>query len=156
MVPHNMPPEALDRIQKLVEANFAGRDELYAAAESLDDERRKAVVRQLADHLANHAIELQQIVTANGEKALGPEDIDSIADALFDLVKANSGPAGVIAAAEQCEQNVVEQYDKAIAATKNPDTEGMLRRQRDEAKFGKNCPPLHARGFAGRVQGRVN
>lgn len=138
MFPHNMPPEALEQIQKLVEANFAGRDELNAAAASIDDDRRKAIVRQLADHLADHAIELQQIVTANGQKAWVPESIYSIAGALFDLITANRGPDGVIAAAERCEQNVVQAYDKAIAATQDPDTEGMLRRQRDEAEFGKN------------------
>ena len=31
----------LAKIQELIEANFTGRDELYAAAESLDDEARK-------------------------------------------------------------------------------------------------------------------
>ncbi len=58
--------KTLVKIQKLIEGNFAGRDELYAAAESLDSGSREHICRRLADHLAANAIELQQLLVASG------------------------------------------------------------------------------------------
>ena len=137
-----MPPtkpdrKALEKIQKLIEANFAGRDELQAAAESLDDEARQRVCRQLADHLAGHAAELQQIVTACGAEPTGPLDLESIASALFDLAKMNSGERGVLKAVAEGEDNLKADYDRAIDAVSDQETEDMLRRQRDEVEFGE-------------------
>ena len=127
----------LTEIQKLVEANFAGRDELHAAAEKLDDEARKQVCRRLADHLGGHAAELQQVLLAHGAEPVGPGDIPALADALFDLVKATRGPSGVIGTAEECEHDVKEEYDRAIDAASSKDAEGLLRKQRDEVEFGE-------------------
>lgn len=127
----------LAEIQKLVEANFAGRDELYAAAGKLDDEARKQVCRKLADHLGGHAAELQQVLLAHGTEPVGPSEIPALADALFDLVKATRGPSGVIGAAEKCEHDVKEEYDCAIDAAASKDAEELLHKQREEVEFGE-------------------
>ena len=79
MSPTQLNRIALRKIQELIEANFAGRDELQAAAESLDDDARQRVCRRLANHLASHAAELQQIVTACGAEPAGPLDMEVIA-----------------------------------------------------------------------------
>ena len=63
----NLSPQMIQRIEELVDASFSGRDELCAAAKTLDDARRSNICKQLADHLAHHAIELQQLLTVNGE-----------------------------------------------------------------------------------------
>jgi uncharacterized protein (TIGR02284 family) len=129
--------EALDQIQKLIEANFSGRDELYAAARSLDHEARRKVCRRLAEHLAGHAAELQQIVTACGVQAASPLDVDEIAYALFELARVNRGETGVLEAAAEGEQNLRQDYDQALDEVSNPAAENMLRRQRRGVEFGE-------------------
>lgn len=58
----NLDNETLAKIQGLVEVRFSGRDKLYSVASHLDDSQRSSVCRKLADHLAGHAAELQQIL----------------------------------------------------------------------------------------------
>ncbi len=96
MLPRPMDDKTLAKIQELIERNFTGRDELYAAAQSMDDDARKQICRRLADHLADNAIELQQIVAASGAEPAGPLDVHAVASALFDLAKANRGEPGVL------------------------------------------------------------
>lgn len=137
MPPIELSRVALDRIQELIQANFTGRDELYAAAESLDDESRQRVCRRLAEFLAGHAVDLQQIVTAQGVEPAGPLDIESIAQTLFDLAKLNRGEPGVLQAAAEGERDLKESYDRAIDAAAGPESEDLLRRQRDDVEFGE-------------------
>ncbi len=129
--------EAMGRIQKLIEANFTGRDELYAAAQSLDDEARRRVCRRLADHLAGHAAELQQIVTACGVPPAEPLDTESMAHALFELAKMNHGEQGVLDAAAHGEQNLKDEYERAIDATSDRRTESVLHRQKKDVTLGE-------------------
>lgn len=137
MPPFELDPQTLSRLQELIEANFTARDELYAAAESLDDEARKKVCRRLAEHLAGYAAELQQVVTASGVEPAGPLEIESVAHSLFGLAKMNRGSAGVLQTAAEGEHNLKQDYDKAIDATTNPAAKNSLRRQRDEVEFGE-------------------
>jgi hypothetical protein len=66
----------LVKFQELIEVNFTGRAELYAAADSLEDKARQQVCRRLADHLAaGHAVELQQLLTACGVHPTEPFDV---------------------------------------------------------------------------------
>jgi uncharacterized protein (TIGR02284 family) len=137
MSPNEFDRATLSKIQKLIEANFAGRDELYAAADSLDDEARQRVCQRLAENLAGRAIELQQIVTACGVEPAEPLDTLALAHALFDLAKVNRGESGVLDAAAEGEQNLKHEYDRAIEETTHPKAEQVLRRHREQAEFGE-------------------
>lgn len=130
-------PETLVKIQQLIVANFAGRDELYAAAQSLDDSARQQVCRRLAEHLAGHAVELQQILTASGQKPAGPLDLDYIAHALCESAKKSRGEQGVLATAAERERVLKEDYDRALNTMSHPQAENVLRRQREEVEFGE-------------------
>ena len=78
-MPTKLDAKILSEIQKLIEGNFTGRDELYAAAESMDDRSRERICRRLAEHLAANAIELQQLLKESGVEPAGPLDMQSIA-----------------------------------------------------------------------------
>jgi len=145
-------PGTLDQIQKLISANFAGRDELYAAAKSLDDEARQRVCRRLAEHLAGHAVELQQILTASGERPAGPLDVNSLAQTLFELAKLSRGEPGVLDAAAACEHTLKEDYDRALDDLSHPQAENVLKRQRDGVEFGEQV--LRGMGVPEKPKGR--
>ena len=134
----NLPPKIVRRIKELVDASFSGRDELYAAAETLDDEKRSNVCRQLANHLAGHAIELQQLLIANGETPPEPLDMYAVAEGFFNLAKSRHGESEVLRIAEICERTVKDRFDDVIDATKNEDTVALLERQRDDIEFGEH------------------
>ncbi len=133
----NFDAKTLSRIQQLIEGNFTGRDELLAAAKSLDDESRVRICRRLADHLAANAVELQQIVAASGETPAGPLDLFAVAESLFDFVRLTRGARGVLETAVEGEENLTKEYDQAIETTKDPNAESILRKQREEIAFGK-------------------
>lgn len=128
----------LIKIQELIEANFAGREELYAAANSLDNAARENICRRLADHLAANAIELQQLLAASGIAPAEPLDTAAIAHALFDLAKLNRGESGVLDTAAEGEDNLKKVYDSAIEATEDEETTALFRRQRREVTFGED------------------
>jgi uncharacterized protein (TIGR02284 family) len=129
--------KALQQIQMLIEANFTGRDQLYAAADALDDESRKRVCRRLAEFLAGNAAHLQQIVQANGYDPVEPGAFSDLAEGLFDFAKSNRGAAGVITIAEDCEEAVKGAYDKAIEAVTDREAEGTIQKQRSDIEFGE-------------------
>jgi hypothetical protein len=137
MRPRTLDEKTLAEIRKLVEANFGNRDELYVAADSLDDEDRERVCRRLAEHLAGHAAELQQVLAASGSDPAGPLDIDDIVTALFESIKAQRGVAGVLEAAEEAQRDLKRGYDRAIEETPAQEAEGLLRGQRDAVDFGE-------------------
>lgn len=138
MVPRELDKQTLEAIRRLVEANYVGRDMLYAAAEMMDDDTRDSVCRRLAEFLAGHAAELQQILMGCGAKPVEIEDIPAVAElVLFDLVKANRGEAGVIEAAECCEQSVEEKYDQAVDDAQNSEAQAIMERQKKDVEFGE-------------------
>ena len=134
----DLSPKIIRRVQELVDASYAGRDELYAAADTLDDDKRSKVCRQLADHLAGHAAELQQLLLANEENTVEPLDMYSVAETFFTLAKNRHGEAGVLNVAEACERVVGERFDSAIDSLQDGDTTALLQRQRDTIEFGEN------------------
>jgi uncharacterized protein (TIGR02284 family) len=132
-----MDRATLPCLQDLIQANFAGRDRLYAAAATLDDRAQKTVCRRLADQLADHAAELQQVVLAN---AGDPGDCDETylaAESLFDEVWQGSGEPGVLRTAEDYEREMKQRYDAAIEQTSDREVEGLLRRHRNNIEFGE-------------------
>jgi uncharacterized protein (TIGR02284 family) len=146
MTLHQLSASTLERIRELIDANFTGRDELYAAVETLDDEARKGVCRRLAEHLADHAAELEQILLASSERGLDDFDaafIDNLSERAFlEMVKELHGEARVLAEIEQCERKLKEKYDQMIQATSERDAEGVLKRQRDDVEFAEHV--LHS------------
>ncbi|HEX5102610.1 MAG TPA: hypothetical protein VFV87_02285 [Pirellulaceae bacterium] len=130
-----LQPETLEQIQQLIVANFAGRDELYAAADTLDDGARRDVCRRLAEFLAGHAVELQQILKANGQAPAGPVAVDPIATAFFDSAQCSRGQVGVLAAAAERERDLKEGYQHALEKVSHPSAENVLRRHQKEVEF---------------------
>ena len=132
----NLDDKTLSKIQEMVEVTFAGRDKLYSAANHLDDEERREICRQLADHLAGHAAQLQQILTASGNDPKGPLDIHAIVDVLLESVCAHSGDSGVLDAAEKYTHEVKEDFDQAIEEIPDPDAREVLQHHRNGVEFG--------------------
>ena len=137
MLPIEYDDKTLTVVQELVETNFGIRDELNAAADSVDDEDRQRVCRRLADFLANNAIRLQQMLAASGNEPAEPLDIDAIVAALFKAVKVRHGTAGVIEAAEETQRDLKRGYDRAIEEASEPQAEGVLREQRKQVEFSE-------------------
>jgi uncharacterized protein (TIGR02284 family) len=132
-----MDRATLPCLQNLIQANFAGRDRLYAAAGALEDKAQKTVCRRLADQLADHAAELQQVVLAN---AGDPGDCDETylaAEVLFDEIRQGCGEPGVIRTAGDYEREMKQSYDAAIESTSDREVQGLLRRHRDNIEFGE-------------------
>ncbi|MBN2292089.1 MAG: PA2169 family four-helix-bundle protein [Pirellulales bacterium] len=125
------------RIEELIEANFGGRDKLYEAANSMNDENCKQICKQLAERLASHATELQQILYASGHEANDPLEIDYIVKIFFESIKKKCGETGVIQAAEDFQKDLKRGYDRAIEDTAESQAKGTLREQRAEVDFGE-------------------
>ena len=138
MQPRELDKKTLDKIRELVEANFGGRDELYAAAESLDDQDAERVCRRLAEHLAGHATDLQHILAACGHEVTGPLDIDDIVAALFESIKQQQGAPGIFEVAEGKQRDLKRGYDRAIEETTTEDTKELLRGQRNQIEFAES------------------
>ncbi len=137
MLPKPLEQKTLAWLQELLELDFAGRDELYAVADSLENEDCREICRRLAEFLAGHAAELQQIVVGSGNDPAGPLDLDEIAHALIEGIKSHRGNSGVLGVAETVEREVRQEYDRAIRSTDDRDAEGMLQRQRQEIEFAE-------------------
>ena len=146
MLSRDIDAVTLGRIQELIEANFAARDELYAAADSLDDDARANICRRLADILASNAIELQQVVTSSGREPTGPLDVTPVVTSLFHLTKLHGGEDAVLETTARGERELKEYYDRAIESASDPEAESILRRQREGVEFGEdvlqNISPL--------------
>lgn len=138
----NLPHQMIEHLEQLIDASFSGRDELYAAAESLSDSRHKDVCRELANHLANHATELQQLLACNGHAPVKPLDLLELSESFFALIKSKRGDVAILDCAERCEKVVKERYSDAISKSTDSDTSALLERQRGEVEFGENV--LHA------------
>lgn len=132
-----LAPQEMREMQRLIESNFTGRDELYAAAQFLDDEFKGHLCRYLGEILAGNAIELRQFLTRCGIDPAEPLDVEEVARLLFTLAKSNRGEQGVLCVAVEGEENLKTDYDRAIHATGEPAARTMLRRQREKVEFGQ-------------------
>lgn len=123
----------------LIQANFAGRDDLSAAADALGNEALSMICRRLADDLANNAIELQQIALAAGIDDIDVNEFGAQLQAeLIEMIQEGEGDQAVLEEAEECEQIVAQEYDAAIAHTDTPALADVLKQQREKVEFGKN------------------
>jgi len=141
MVFHPLSHGTLMSIRELAEANFAGRDELYAAVATVDDAPRKNICKQLADHLAAHGTELRQILVSSGHGDFDVADyqfLDHLTERMFlEMVKEVHGESSVLAAIEQCERNLKDRYDRTLESVPEQDAAGLLQRQRNQVEFGE-------------------
>ncbi len=137
MMPTPLDARTLTELQSLIKGNFTGRDELYAAAESLDDVSLKNICRRLAMHLADNAIWLQQIVLASGVEPALPLETESRTESLFSLTRASRGESGVLCDAANCERHLKVEYDRAVEATPDDEAKAVLEKQREEVEFGE-------------------
>jgi len=136
---HEQPNQAtLQHIVALIQANFAGRDDLYAAADALGSSTLSLICRRLAEDLASNAIELQQMALAAG---IGEVDINDIGSGLqaelMETLGQREGDIAVLEEVEACEQLIEHEYDQAIEQSAG-DVEDVLRRQRNNVHFGQS------------------
>jgi uncharacterized protein (TIGR02284 family) len=137
--PNSLDECTTERIQHLIRTVFAGRDDLYAAADTLDNERIAEICRRLAQELGGHAAELQQLVLLQGREPAKPETVESrLQRAVLELMKSKHGNEAVVAEVETSENQVKRHYEEAIDATPNREVKGVLRRHRDDAQFGED------------------
>lgn len=131
----------MQRVRELVRGNFATRDELYAAAEALDDDAIAEICRRLADDLGGNAADLQQLLLIAGQQPPEPTDGDKLArrlqEIVIELLDERHGQTIVLTEAEAAEQQLKQVYDSAIEATPNDQVEGLLRTQREDVAFGE-------------------
>ena len=135
MLSRELDDVTLSNLQCLVKANFASRDRLYLAAESLSGLDRKLVCRRLADQLATNAIHIQQLLAQRNAEVPSPPCTDEAAKRGLQLAAANSD--AVLDVAERCEQALERAYDDAIDHTPDAEATGIMRRQREDVAFGK-------------------
>lgn len=122
----------------LIQANFAGRDDLYAAAEAVDNEALSLICRRLAEDLAGNATELQQIALAAGVDKVDINKFGTQLQAdLMSLMQKADGDEAVLEEVEECEQIVQREYDEAIEQSDAPQIADVLAHQRESVTFGK-------------------
>ena len=133
----NIDSMTLQKVRELVRSNFAARDELYAAAEELDDEALSGICRRLADDLGGNAADLQQLLMVEGQSPAEPDGVvRRLQEIVIETLASRHGPNTVLAEAEAAEQQLKEDYDSVIEATPDDQVEGLLRSQREDVAFG--------------------
>ena len=106
-------------------------------AGSLENEDHVRVCMRLADALAGHAAELQQMVAAAGSHPPGPQDLVLQTQSALEQAKATNGCTGVLAVAERTERDLKQGYDRALQVTCDREAEGVLGRHRSDVEFGE-------------------
>lgn len=139
-----------DHLIALINANFAGRDDLYAMASTLSSKTLSMICRRLADDLANNGIELQQIALGAGIDDIDVSEFGSQLQAeLIEMIKQSEGDNAVLEEAEECEQLVERVYDDALAGAAESAIGDVLKQQREVVDFGKNVVHELRSGDAG-------
>ncbi|MCA9262251.1 MAG: hypothetical protein KDA60_00320 [Planctomycetales bacterium] len=136
MLSRTLDPVTRANLQALVDANFTQRDELYEAAECLDDEDRRQVCQRLADHLAGHAIHLQQVLAQMGAGVPEPP-ASTDKQAQFRRAREVGGANAVLEIVERCEHSLNDVYARAIQATPDSEAVGIIEAQHRNVDFGE-------------------
>jgi uncharacterized protein (TIGR02284 family) len=136
--PHSLDAKTIEQLRRIVAQTYAGRDDLYAAADSLNDEDLVTVCRKLADELAANSETLQQIILMQGAEAVAPETITSLlTKELASYLRENAPKKLILAGAKDSQSKLRGEYDAAIEATEDSEAEALLRRQREDVDFGE-------------------
>jgi uncharacterized protein (TIGR02284 family) len=138
MRPYSLNPETIAQLRQLVATNYAGRDDLYAAAEQLDDEDLSAICHKLADDLAGHTAFLEQIIVMHGAEPGFEENIAStLSEEIMQLLRKGRGDQGIVSAVQEKQGQLREKYDETIAATDNPEAQSILEQQKKDVDFAE-------------------
>jgi len=128
----------LEIVQDLIRTNLVSRDGLYAAADKLDGPALQKVCRRLADELAGHVADLQQLVLRYGQKPVGPEDwfVQKLRSVVLEVLQQQPSSQHVVIEAEGRERWLKKEYDAAIEQARDGQIKGLLHLQRKNAEFG--------------------
>lgn len=136
--PDSLDHETIERLRELVATTYAGRDDLYEAARNLKDEDLVAICRKLAEDLAANSTHLAQILAMHGKESGGASNVRAVlTEEIIRYLHGLENDKGVLSAAKAVERGVREQYEATIAATNDPETQALLKKQREEAAFGE-------------------
>ena len=131
MRPHRIDDPTIERLRELVSAMYGGRDELYAAAEQLDNEDLAVICRTLADDLAGDTAYLEQIIVGHGREAGYREAVTSaLSEEIMKLFREGRGEEGVVSKAKQGQSELRERVDETIGATQDAEVQSLLAHQK--------------------------
>ncbi len=118
-----------NHVRRLIAAGFAGRDELYAAAEALQDDGHRIVCDRLAAVLAGDATQLQQTLVRLGEEISDPtpDSLESWDEAVFEEAKRRQDETGVLNAAAAGMHRLRGCYEQALESPANVSLYRLLR-----------------------------
>ena len=136
--PHSLDPQTIERLRELVIATYTGRDDLYLAADHLNDEELAAICRKLADDLAGNSAHLEQIIVMHGEKPGSDEKIRAVlGHEIMKFLREHGRDTAILSAAKETQKELRGQYDATIAATGDSEAQGVLKKQRRDVEFAE-------------------
>jgi uncharacterized protein (TIGR02284 family) len=138
--PHSLDDETVKRLRELVAATYVGRDDLYLAAEHLNDGELAVICRKLADELAGQSAHLEQVILMQGEAAGGEEEETvraALREEIMKFLREHGRDPAILSAAKKSQHELRDRYDATIAATEDSETQGVLKKQREEVDFGE-------------------
>jgi uncharacterized protein (TIGR02284 family) len=136
--PYSLDPETIAQLRQLVATNYAGRDDLYTAAEHLDDEDLSAICRKLADDLAGNTAFLEQIIVMHGaEPGFAEKVAFTLGEEIMQFLRSGRGDQSIVSAMQDKQGQLREKYDETIAATDNPEAQSILEQQKKDVDFAE-------------------
>jgi uncharacterized protein (TIGR02284 family) len=128
----DLSPEAIERLQELVQINIDSRDGFEYAAERIENMSIAGFFQQMAMERRAQAEELSRFVEFNGEEADRTGSFSAAVHrswlALRDSLSGSS-PYAVLAEAERGEDAIKEAYEEALRAGWSGDLHDILTRQ---------------------------
>jgi uncharacterized protein (TIGR02284 family) len=136
--PGSLDSETIERLRKLIATTYGGRDDLYAAANQLNDEDLSAICRKLADDLAGDTAYLEQIIVMHGQQPEVQNAVTStLSEAIMKLLRKSRGDEGIVSAAKQRQSQLRQRYNETIAATGHPEAHAILDEQKKHVEFAE-------------------
>jgi hypothetical protein len=124
------------RLRQLVVSAYSGRDDLYAAAEQLNDQDLSVICHKLADDLGGNTADLEQIIVAQGAEPGFKDAVASVlGEEIMRLLRKTRGDQGVISNVQQQQSALCGQYDAIIAATPDAEAKSVLEDQKKDVDF---------------------
>ena len=124
----------IDQLQELLDDVFAARDELYAAADLIEEADRRFICRWFADRLGGHAAFLQQVVAASGVAPVDPRTERGQLN-IRAACQSEAGDGAVLDVAARIEHVLNERYAVAINCLADQQVASLLAEQREELEF---------------------
>jgi uncharacterized protein (TIGR02284 family) len=136
--PGTFDSETVRQIRHIVGTTYAGRDDLYAAADQLQDGDLAVICRNLADDLAGKSVYLTQLIAINGDDPTAEHKVASaLTDEIMRFLRNERGDAGIVAAVKESQQRLREDYDQTIAAMRHPEAHAVVEEQKRGVEFAE-------------------